>query len=80
MDAQSFDGKVVGGVLARAAELGKPALVVVGRVDPELDMPGLSGSVTVVSLLDRFGEERAMADAPVCAAEIVSEWLASDPQ
>ncbi len=80
LDAQSFDGKVVGGVVARAVELDKPALVVVGRVDPDFDLPDLNGRVTVVSLLERFGEDRAMDDAPGLAADVVREWLASEPQ
>src|SRR5690606_36080047 len=58
LDEQSFEGKVVGGVVELAAEAGVPVVAVVGEVvdDPAvLGRPGLR----VVSLVERFGDERA---------------------
>ncbi|MGQ0743415.1 MAG: glycerate kinase [Acidimicrobiales bacterium] len=43
LDAESFQGKAVGGVLGLAAEAGVDALVVVGEVDP-YDFPDLGAS------------------------------------
>lgn len=71
LDRESFEGKVVGGVVDLARELGVPVLAVVGQVfddaPPELD---------VVSLVARFGEERAMADTVACIEQAVAEHLA----
>ena len=68
LDEESFDGKVVGGVAALAEELGVPCLAVVGEVvDP---LPELPEGLRVLSLTDRFGEQRAMADPCGCAAEL----------
>lgn len=72
VDRQSLDGKVVGGVEALARRLGVPVLVVCGDADDEvsLDSP-------VVSLVDRFGEERALGDTVACVAEAVRAHLRS---
>lgn len=73
LDEESFDGKVVGGVAALAAELGVPCLALVGEVvDP---LPELPGGLRVISLSDRFGTERAMADPCACASELVLDAL-----
>jgi glycerate kinase len=69
LDDQSFEGKAVGGVLDLAAELEVPALVVAGRIVDGL--PPFEGDVTVVSLVDRFGEERARADTVALVEEVV---------
>ena len=75
LDEQSFDGKVVGGVLDRAAALGVPAVVIAGQV---LDPAQLaSKDVRAVSLTDRFGEEQARAATAACVDEIVTEVLAA---
>jgi glycerate 2-kinase len=69
LDEESFDGKVVGGVATLAAELGVPCLAVVGEiVDP---LPELPAGLRVLSLTERFGEQRAMADPCGCAVEVV---------
>ncbi|MPY93829.1 MAG: glycerate kinase, partial [Acidimicrobiia bacterium] len=70
-DRQSLDGKVVGGVEALARRLGVPVLVVCGDADVDVEL-----GAPVVSLVERFGEERALADAVGCAAEVVREHLA----
>jgi glycerate kinase len=73
LDDQSFEGKVVGGMVELAAEAGVPVLVVVGEVldDLQLDQDGLE----VVSLVARYGRERAMEDTLRCVDEAVAERL-----
>jgi glycerate kinase len=70
LDEQSFEGKVVGGVIELAARTGVPVLVVCGQVDP-----GVEADAVLVSLLDRFGEDRAVADTVRCVGEVVAEAL-----
>ena len=74
LDRPSFDGKVVGGVLDLARRAGVPAVVVAGRVADGVEAP-----VPVISLVERFGEERALADTAACVAEAVGEVLAHQP-
>lgn len=71
LDAQSFDGKVVGGVMQRCAEFGVSALVVAGAVDDEV-----ARTERVVSLSERFGDQRARADTVSCVREVVADELA----
>ena len=52
-----------------ADEAGVDVLVVAGDVVGEPPLP-------VLSLTDRFGGERAMADATGCVAQLLSERLA----
>jgi glycerate kinase len=75
-DRQSFAGKAVGGVVRLAASAGVPALVVAGDLDPEWGeaVPGRA-QLTVVSLVERFGRERAMADTARCVQEVVADHL-----
>ena len=73
LDDQSFEGKVVGGVADLAAEAGVPVVAVVGEVVRRRP-PTASRSI---SLVERFGEERAMADTIRCVEEVVAELLAS---
>jgi glycerate kinase len=68
LDDQSFQGKAVGGVVGLAAEAGVPVLVVVG--DAAGDQP-----VPFLSLVDRFGRERAMNDTLACVTEVVAQQL-----
>jgi glycerate kinase len=70
LDDQSFHGKAVGGVVGLAAEAGVPVLVVVG--DAAGDQP-----VPFLSLVDRFGRERAMNDTLACVTEVVAQQLAA---
>jgi glycerate kinase len=72
VDRQSLDGKVVGGVEALARRLGVPVLVVCGDADEDVEL-----EAPVVSLVARFGEERAFADTTACVAEAVAEHLQS---
>jgi glycerate kinase len=71
LDEQSFEGKVVGGVVGAAEELGVPVLVVAGQVFDEV-----ADRVPSVSLVDRFGDDRARADTCACVEEVVAERLA----
>lgn len=72
LDEQTFHGKVVGGVVNLAAEMGVDVLVVAGDVDRDAvgEIP-----VDCVSLVERFGRPRAMADTLACIREVVSERL-----
>ena len=73
LDDQSFAGKAVGGMVALAAAAGVPAVAVVGDADPDVEVPP---GVEVVSLIDRFGEQRAWANTAGCLAEAVANLLA----
>jgi glycerate 2-kinase len=68
-DAESLRGKVVGGVIreARAAGAGR-VLVVCGRSET-----AAPDGVEVLALADRFGPERAMADAEHLLEDLASE-------
>ncbi len=73
LDSQSFDGKVVGGVVEYAEAAGVPVLAVVGEV---FDDETVSGRMPVISLTARFGAERARGDTLACIEEVVGEHLA----
>ena len=61
LDAQSLDGKVVGGVCDLAAAAGVPVVVIVGDADPDVARTRRAAATsTVVSLVERFGERRAV--------------------
>ncbi|HET7721748.1 MAG TPA: glycerate kinase, partial [Acidimicrobiales bacterium] len=70
VDAESFEGKAVGGVVDLATEAGVPVLIVAGEVLAG-ELPELPASVQVISLAARFGRERARADVAGCVAEVV---------
>jgi glycerate 2-kinase len=70
LDRTSFAGKVVGGVLGLCAPRGLRTLVVAGEVED-----GTSLGVSAVSLVQRFGRQRAWADPEECIAEAVAEAL-----
>ncbi len=70
VDAESFEGKAVGGVVDLAMQAGVPVLVIAGEVVAD-ELPDLPATVTLVSLVARFGRERALADAAGCVAEVV---------
>ena len=80
LDASSFTGKVVGGVVGDAAALGVPVLVVAGRVgtDGREIARGAGGTVVeVVSLTDRYGEALAVGGTIACVEAVVGEVLGS---
>lgn len=74
LDEQSFEGKVVGGVAELAAAAGIPCLAVVGEV---LDGVAIPDGLEVVSLVERFGEERARTATRTCIEEVVRARLRS---
>ena len=71
LDAQSFDGKVVGGVERLAARHQRPVVAIAGDVYDDA-----RGTIEAYSLVDRFGDERARCDTLECVDEVVSELLA----
>jgi len=70
LDAESFDGKAVGGVVDLAVAAGVPVLIVAGDV-VTAELPELAPSVRVVSLVARFGRQQALADPTGCVEEVV---------
>jgi glycerate kinase len=72
LDATSLAGKVVAGVLRRAAAAGTPVLVVAGTVDDDVDLPA---GATLVDLTRRFGAERSWQDPRGCVRDAVAEAL-----
>ena len=74
LDEQSFEGKAVGGVVALARELGVPVVVVAGQVYDDA-RTHLGPEVAVVSLVERFGEERARSDTAACITDAVTLLL-----
>jgi glycerate kinase len=78
LDEQSFDGKVVGGVAELAASLGVRCVAIVGEVLP--DLPGeLVGGLEVVSLVERFGRDRAEGEPLGCIEEVMGGVLSEHP-
>jgi len=70
LDATSFTGKVVGRVLDRARAAGVETLVVAGNL--------ASGSpIDALSLVARYGPERALAEPAECLTELVEIALAT---
>ncbi len=70
LDEQSFQGKAVGGVVDLAVAAGVPVVVVVGEVVDGLG--AVPPGVTVLSLVDRVGIERALADTAAAITEVVT--------
>jgi glycerate kinase len=70
LDALSFEGKVVGGVAALAGNLGVRAVAIAGQV---FDDAG--DRIEAISLVDRFGEERARADTLACIEAVAHDVL-----
>ena len=72
LDEQSFAGKAVGGVAELAREAGVPALAIVGEAEPGAEVPP---GLQVVSLVERFGNDRALTDVLGCVEAVVEERL-----
>jgi glycerate kinase len=70
VDAQSFEGKVVGGVLGLAESLDVPVVVVAGRV-----FDGSHDRCDVVALVDEVGEDRAWHDTVGAIEDVVAARL-----
>ena len=67
LDAESFEGKVVGGVTDLANRLDVPVVAVVGEA-----FDAAQTLVPTVSLVEQFGRERAMGDTLACLQEAAS--------
>ncbi|MGD0882541.1 MAG: glycerate kinase [Acidimicrobiales bacterium] len=76
LDASSFNGKVVGGVVGDARRLGLATLVVAGRSTVEGVAGATRAGCEVVSLTERFGPARAMGETLECIGEVTAQWLA----
>jgi glycerate kinase len=74
LDEESFEGKVVGGVLALAGEAGRPVLAVVGEV---LEGVAIPDGMQVVSLVERCGREAAFEQTEAAIEAAVRAALAS---
>jgi glycerate 2-kinase len=74
LDAESFAGKVVGGVANRAG--GRPMLCVAGRVTGDGGAAAATLGLCVVSLSDRFGSHASMTRPLELVPKVVTEWLA----
>ncbi|MGI8663153.1 MAG: glycerate kinase [Acidimicrobiales bacterium] len=70
LDEQSFAGKVVGGVAERAVVAGVPVLAIAGEV-----YDGADAAIDTLSLVDRYGTERARADTVRCIIETTAAAL-----
>ena len=94
LDATSWSGKVVDGVVRAATRAAVPVLVVVGELGPGgieglgrvlgvLGAPavggGAPGEVQVCSLTERFGPARPLADPVGAVEDLVAERLAERP-
>jgi glycerate kinase len=70
LDAESFDGKTVGGVAEMAAQLDVPVLAVAGDC-----FDGAEDRIDSVSLVAAFGEDRARTDTLACIEAAVTDRL-----
>jgi glycerate 2-kinase len=75
LDATSLLGKVVGCVLRDSSTKDVPVLVIAGRAESETTEEIERFGARVVSLSDRFGEDRAMADTARCIEESVADLV-----
>ena len=73
LDRQSFEGKVIGGGGAAAPRVGGPGGASGGAVAPHPAPPGKP--LEVVSLVERFGPERAHHDTRACIAAAAAALL-----
>lgn len=71
LDAQSFQGKVVGGLAGLADEFGIPIAAIVGIADADARQ-----RIPTWAIADRFGEERALREPLWCVEQIAAELLA----
>ena len=80
LDAGSLEGKVVAGVAARTPP-STPLLVVCGSVEADAAREFIARypNATLVSLVERFGEERARSETARCVAQVVGAALDDTP-
>jgi glycerate kinase len=70
LDAQSFDGKVVGGVQRLADQARRPVHAIAGVVDADV-----SSRIPVVSLVERFGQDKALTETRWCVEQAARSVL-----
>ena len=75
LDATSFAGKVVGGVVADARGRALPTLVVAGRSSPDGESGARAAGCDLVSLTERFGPGPAQSDTESCIRAVTAAWL-----
>ncbi|MFZ6004177.1 MAG: glycerate kinase [Actinomycetota bacterium] len=75
LDAQSFEGKVVGGVAALATAAAVPLVAIVGEVFDDV-----GDRIDAISLVHLFGEERARADTVACIEAAAASVFAEHAQ
>ncbi|MEZ5168163.1 MAG: glycerate kinase [Acidimicrobiales bacterium] len=78
LDATSFAGKVVGGVIDLAAAANVPVLVIAGQVDAGIEASvesGLDAGVPVIDLRAAFGETAAMTATADCVRRAMARHL-----
>ena len=73
LDEESFNGKVVGGVTAWAAEHSVPVVAIVGDRDRNA---GIGPGLEVVTLAERYGLDRALSSPLELVEELMTERLA----
>ncbi len=78
LDRQSFSGKVVGGVIAHVATK-VPILCIVGDVATEARTCGRTSAAgfELISLVERFGPERARSDVLDLIEDVVAQCLSA---
>ncbi len=81
LDAASFAGKVVGGVVERAEWANKPIAVIVGDSDEEgrVAAAACEPAPEVISLTAQHGEDSARADTVALVRAATARYLASLP-
>jgi glycerate 2-kinase len=72
LDGQSFEGKVVGGVAELASENGIEVLAIAGDADQDA-----RERIETITLVERFGTERAMAEPMWCIEQVVRDRLSN---
>lgn len=70
LDAQSFAGKVVGGVAEIAAEHAVPVVAIVGIADDDV-----RDRIPTWAIAERFGEARALREPLWCVGQVATEIL-----
>ncbi|WP_116997119.1 glycerate kinase [Desertimonas flava] len=80
LDEQSLDGKVVGSLASLAVGAGRPVVAVVGAADDAaaarlVALGTADAPVTVVSLVQEFGEQRAFAEPQWCIEHAAEQAL-----
>jgi glycerate kinase len=70
LDAQSFAGKVVGGMTELGREYGIPVAAIVGVADRSMER-----HIPTWTLVDAFGDERALREPLWCIEQVAGDVL-----